>query len=200
MWNLVPILTVFTLGLISPGPDFSIVLKNSLSGGRREGLLTTLGIVCGLLFHLSYCIFGLKALLQIFSSIVVWIRILGGFYLVYLGYKSFSAPLTAGEVSKSDPSTKRSWFVEGLLTNVLNPKAAMFFISIYSAVLLNHSVYVAGVLGLMMMSLALTWFSLVSYLCSTGTMTRKFYLHEKLFNQTLGFVLVLFGLSILILH
>ena len=112
MWTVFSVLGVFFMGVISPGADFSVVVKNSLTKGRKEGLLTALGIATGVLVHLTYSILGLGLLIGDNPPIIHWIKICGGSYLIYLGIRSIVS--TAIEPKSSDQKTKiktkRSWY------------------------------------------------------------------------------------------
>ncbi len=196
MWNLLSILSVFSLGLITPGPDFSVVVKNSLSRGRKHGFYTAVGIACGIAIHMSYCIFGLGVMLNASSHLLMMIRLLGGLYLIYLGYRSFISSPSLSMSSTTEIKTHSAFF-QGFITNLLNPNAVLFFISIFSAVLATDTLKVALVLGLSIILLAFSWFTLVSYVFSFELMTRKFLQYGKILNRVLAVVLILFGVSIL---
>jgi threonine/homoserine/homoserine lactone efflux protein len=175
MWTVFSVLGIFSLGVISPGADFSVVVKNSLTKGRKEGLLTALGIATGITIHLTYSIFGLGIILNQNPSLIQWIKILGGFYLMYLGVRSLigSTGIAKPEEKRTKPKTKRSWYYEGLLTNLLNPQAALFLISIISSMMGNNPLSIVLLAGLVMALTGLSWFTIVSVIFSFKAMSNR---------------------------
>ena len=123
---------------LTPGADTMLVLRNVLAGGRSSGIATTAGICSGLFVHATLSALGLSVILM--SSVTAYevVKMLGAAYLVYLGLKSLwlaarhSAPGPAsGEKAANPPAargTGRS-YREGLLTNLLNPKVAIFYLA-----------------------------------------------------------------------
>src|SRR5580700_10080824 len=77
-----------TLAVIAPGPDFAVVVKNTLTHSRRAGIITALGISCGVLFHMSYCLFGLAFMIKTNPLLFNIIKYIGCGYLVYIGIKA----------------------------------------------------------------------------------------------------------------
>lgn len=128
---LLTVAAVNLMGLMSPGPDFVICLKNTLKYSRAAGIWTALGFACGALVHVTYCILGLALIISqsiLLFNIIKWI---GAAYLVYIGVKT----LLAKPAEKMELDTEKSnqtlsgmeaW-KSGFLTNILNPKATLFF-------------------------------------------------------------------------
>jgi RhtB (resistance to homoserine/threonine) family protein len=200
MLNEVSIISLYFLGLISPGPDFSVVVKNSLSKGRKSGVLTALGIASGNATHITACILGLSSIATEQSSLIKWIRMLGGLYLIFLAYKSFTAkPMESLATDGSVTVSKRtSSFIEGYLCNLLNPYSILFFMSIFASLLLQKTLGTVWSIGLGMVLTAAMWFSTVSVLFSLKIMTKNFLKHAKLLNRVFGVLLALFGLKLLL--
>jgi threonine/homoserine/homoserine lactone efflux protein len=170
--------SICCLAIISPGPDFMVVSKVSLERGFQAGILATLGIFLGSIIHSAYSILGLGAWLQTNPSLLHGIRLAGSSYLIYLGVSSLIGYIKAqkspldSNVSAVQASRElkvdRSSFMAGLLTNLLNPKAVLFTISLYTQIIengtpLSHCVIYAAT-GCIA---ALIWFSLVARLFST---------------------------------
>jgi threonine/homoserine/homoserine lactone efflux protein len=201
MWTVFSVLGIFFFGVISPGADFSIVVKNSLTQGRKEGLLTALGVSTGVFIHLTYSILGLGLLIGNNPSIIYWIKILGGTYLIYLGLRSIISTTieSKSEDKRTKIKTKRSWYYEGLLTNLLNPQAALFLISIISSMIAVNPLMIIALAGFTMTLMALSWFTIVSVIFSFKAMSTRFLQHTNLINRMLGLVLIAFGLRIIIL-
>ncbi len=128
---------IFLLGAlalnISPGPDMLYVISRSLEQGRRAGIVSALGIGAGTLVHTFVAAVGLSALLVSMPVAYDLVRFAGAAYLVYLGLRMFLASSTRGTVAEPVASTSdsrlRSVFRQGVTTNVLNPKVALFFLA-----------------------------------------------------------------------
>ena len=127
-------LLMAVLLVIMPGPDTGLVTKNTLTQGNKGGGLTLIGITLGLLIHTSAASLGLSALLLKSSLIFNIFKYIGALYLVYLGLMSFrdsrkqAAPISEDLQSK-EPKRQGSCLMQGFLTNVLNPKVAVFFLT-----------------------------------------------------------------------
>jgi threonine/homoserine/homoserine lactone efflux protein len=113
---------------ITPGPGIFYVLARSLRGGRREGVLSTAGTFLGGLVHVGAAAFGLSAILAASAVAFETVRYAGAAYLIYLGYRMIrSRRQEAVNLDLERPS--RGTFVQGVMTEVLNPKTALFFLS-----------------------------------------------------------------------
>ncbi|SNZ04250.1 Threonine/homoserine/homoserine lactone efflux protein [Terribacillus aidingensis] len=130
-------LAIVLLGLAlaaAPGPDFLLMTRNTLSQGKRFGFLTLLGNRCSLLIHISFALLGLSYILQ--QSVVLFtiIRLLGACYLIYLGIKKILQLIRTQKCDNEKETRKLSEmqaFRMGFLSNFLNPKVSLFFLSIF---------------------------------------------------------------------
>jgi threonine/homoserine/homoserine lactone efflux protein len=130
---------VAALLTITPGADTMLVLRSVLAHGRRAGILTTFGIVSGLLVHATLSALGLSLILVRSAQLFHIVKLAGAAYLVYLGLASIWALIrhrdeaVPGEAFPEEPSGPRPevWrsYVEGLLNNLLNPKVAIFYLA-----------------------------------------------------------------------
>jgi threonine/homoserine/homoserine lactone efflux protein len=130
-------LAVMLLNL-TPGPDTAFIVGQSVAYGRRSGMLSVVGISAGCCVHTAALALGLSALLAASAGAFVVIRFVGAAYLVYLGARMIvaslrraptpSGPPKRDAVRGSQPSSRRA-FVQGFVTNVLNPKVVLFFLS-----------------------------------------------------------------------
>ncbi len=130
------------LAVMSPGPDFAMVTRQTLAYGRAAGLWTAWGIATGILFHISYGLFGLGWLLQRYPQLLDMLRFAGAAYLIYMGIGALRAqPRAATATSDADDSKidPRRHFGIGVMTNVLNPKATLSFTALFSAVIATHT-------------------------------------------------------------
>jgi threonine/homoserine/homoserine lactone efflux protein len=114
--------------VVAPGPDILYVLSRAVTGGRRMGSISALGIVCGEVLHTLLAVFGLAALLQASTLAFLIVRFLGGGYLIYLGIRAIrerNNMVLEGVVLGNDWEA----FRQGVLTNLFNPKAILFYVT-----------------------------------------------------------------------
>jgi threonine/homoserine/homoserine lactone efflux protein len=112
---------------ITPGPGIFYVLARSLRGGRREGVLSAAGTFLGGLVHVAAAAFGLSAILAASAIAFQTVKYAGAAYLIYLGYQMIRS--RQQEMNDSDPGVSGGTFAQGVMTEVLNPKTALFFLS-----------------------------------------------------------------------
>src|SRR5271170_4194298 len=114
---------------ITPGPGIFYVLARSLRGGRREGVLSAAGTLLGGLVHVAAAAFGLSAILAASAIAFDTIRYAGAAYLIYLGYRMIRSRREVVNVGELEASPGGGTFAQGVVTEVLNPKTALFFLS-----------------------------------------------------------------------
>lgn len=133
------IIGITTLCMLSPGPDMVLVMRNTLTGDRRSGLLTSLGVLTGNLVHIAYCMLGIGWLIA--NSIAAYsvLKLAGAAYLLYLGWTSIRSSGTDSAHPVTEPRasrrTDRSSYAQGLLNNLLNPKGALFYLGVFTQVI-----------------------------------------------------------------
>lgn len=122
-------LTASILLIVTPGPDMMYVIARGVAQGRKAGLLSALGVCTGLLFHVFAAALGLSILLRASAVAYSIVRYAGGAYLVYLGIRALRNK-TESEPVETTPAARRSRiYLQGVLSNVLNPKVALFFLA-----------------------------------------------------------------------
>ena len=123
-------LSVSILVNLSPGPDMLYTAARSLSQGTKAGIFSTLGIFTGCLFHITAAVFGLSKIIEESVLLFSIIKYAGAAYLVYLGLKSLLRKTKNETAIKELPAlSSKKIFTQGLITNLLNPKVAIFFLS-----------------------------------------------------------------------
>ncbi len=135
--NLSLFLIMCILLIILPGPDTAIATKNTLTVGRNGGLKTMLGSCSGLLIHTLAAVIGLSAIIVKSAYVFAILKYVGAVYLCYLGIKTLWAlkalrtqqEEAVGELNTTDKYKDHSCFKQGFLTNVTNPKVAVFFLT-----------------------------------------------------------------------
>jgi RhtB (resistance to homoserine/threonine) family protein len=195
--------TVAVIGLLavmSPGPDFLIVTHNSLLHSRKVGLFTAFGIVLGTMIWIAASIGGISVL--ILKTVLVFnaVKLLGALYLVYIGIQSLrSKGISAkGAVAKGRQAVGHwAGFRKGILTNLPNPKVAVFFVSFFSVIIDPQTPVLTRVMyGLEISLIALVWFSLVSTMLSTERIKKTFQRWSAWVDRITGAVLILLGIRL----
>lgn len=201
--SLLSVAIVSLLAAISPGPDFFIVLKNSLVYSRRNGLLTACGVASALIVHLAYTLVGIGIILAESPFIYTLITLTGALYLIYNGCRglisSFNVKNDLGSYQKSASLlSAKAAFMQGFLTNLLNPKCALFFISLFSQFIspttppLIKFAYAA-----INWSLTLGWFLFLAYIVTNSQLQRKLNSFRVHIDRVMGSTLILLGLKLL---
>ncbi|WP_300439515.1 LysE family translocator [Christiangramia sp.] len=169
MWDqIIPFLTASILLTFSPGPDIIYVLVRSMVYGYKQGIMTALGLVSGILIHTSLVAFGVSAVIKQSENIFLFIKVLGALYLLYLAYQVYkSNPEIA---FSSDDITDKSMFSlykQGFIMNVLNPKVGIFFLAFFPGFLWDpdgNTILQFYILGAVFMLQAFFIFSSVAVL------------------------------------
>lgn len=191
---------IHLLAVISPGPDFIVAVKNSLSYSRKTGIRTAVGFGAGIAVHIFYCLAGIAVIIS--KSIIVFsiIKFLGAGYLVYIGIRSLfskSSKIKLGEHQKKEDISPLAAIKIGFLTNVLNPKATLLFLSLFTLVISPETPKVImGIMGGIMIINTILWFSLVAIFLSQRKIRSAFERFQGIFNKTLGGLLILLGIKV----
>lgn len=115
--------------IIAPGPDMIYVITRGVAHGRRAGILSAVGVVCGILVHTTAAAFGLTLILQTSAFAFLFVKFAGAAYLIYLGIRAWLEKSTFILETSSSAVTSQTLFWQGVLSNVLNPKIAIFFLA-----------------------------------------------------------------------
>jgi len=198
--GLIIITSVHLLAAASPGPDFVLVSQQTLSNGKRAGLLCSIGIALGLSVHILYSAFGLAAVIANSSSALWLIKLLGGTYLIYLGINGLRAKARRGEATTAVANqTALKTIGLGFLCNALNPKAPIYFISLFTIVLSqNTPVQHLLIYGIWMMVLQFAWFSFLTLLLSRPMVTDRFQALGHWIDRVAGGAMLLLGIKVLV--
>lgn len=152
--------------IVTPGPDLIYVLTKGIANGKRAGLISAVGVVLGILVHTVFAAVGLSAILQTSALAFTMIKFVGAGYLIYLGVKSLLGSKD-WKISQGAPSSNRKLFTQGLLSNTLNPKVALFFIAFLPQFISTTSTVSVPIqlitLGLLFATCTLIFLSLLGY-------------------------------------
>lgn len=189
---------VHLLAVASPGPDFAVVVRESVAQGRRAGSWTALGVGCGIFVHVAYSLLGIGLIVS--QSIVLFnlFKWLAAAYLVYLGWRALRArPMSLEAIDGANAAVARSArraFVIGFVTNGLNPKATLFFLSLFTVVISPDTpLLVQAGYGLYLAGATALWFLLVAWLFSRGRVRAGFARMGHWFDRLTGAVLIGLG-------
>ena len=114
--------------IITPGPDLIYVLTKGISTGRKAGLISAVGVTLGILVHTIFAALGLSIILKTSAIAFTIVKIVGAAYLIYLGLKSLLGK-SEFKMKKDEIISSRKIFTQGLISNTLNPKVALFFMA-----------------------------------------------------------------------
>ena len=185
------------LAVMSPGPDTAIIFHQSFAKGRAQGILTALGIGFGIFIHCFFAISGITLLIYSSEEAKFLVKCLGALYLLYLGI-SF---LISKKSSKSDEDESKVFFknpfVIGLVTNLLNIKAFLFTVSLFSFINLDPSSLMSIIYLLYFPLITAAWFSFVTYALTHDSLGDIFNKHSD--NIQLTSSVFIAGLGLLIL-
>ncbi len=191
---------IHLLAVISPGPDFFMALKNSLSYSRRTGIYTAIGFGLGIAVHVFYSLAGLALIIS--KSIIVFniIKYLGVAYLIFIGLKSFLSKTKAikveDEAHLQDISALKAVSM-GFLTNVLNPKASLFFLSLFTLVIKpDTATGTLLIISALLIIDTMLWFSLVAVFFTQKRIRIIYNRYQGWFNKLFGGFLIAVGLKI----
>lgn len=202
--KLVAVGLVSLVAAISPGPDFFIVLRNSLSYSRRAGMVTALGVSLALTIHITYSLLGIGVLIAESQLIYNLVKYTGAIYLFYLGCSSLKSSFKSVENIQLKDSKGiehiSNWqaLSQGFLTNLLNPKCALFFISLFSQFIDAHtSALVRFEYAAINWSISLGWFLLLSYLVTASWFIDRINAFRMTIDRVMGFGLIFLSMKIL---
>lgn len=194
-------LVVLALFLV-PGPAVLLTLATSMRGGRKVGLATSLGIATGDAVHTAMAALGLSALLMTSATAFNLVKVVGVVYLVYLGIRAWIAPSESTTQSQVQPIDARRAFYQALLTEILNPKTALFFLAF-----LPQFVRPAGgavvtqllVLGLIFVTLSVAYTSILAL--AAGSLGPWFFNHAGMARwqgKIIGSIYIGLGLRLIL--
>ena len=195
--------SIHFLALISPGPDFVVVVRNSFIFSSSIGVWTALGFAVGISFHICYCIFGLALIFSESSHLFNLIKYMGVGYLIYIGIGSFKSNKTSiiidGKKNKYMISPFEAIKI-GFLTNILNPKVTLFFLSLFTLIIIPQKApySVLFILCMILIFSTFLWFSLVAIFLTQKKIQNYYIKFQKLINRVLGITLIFLAISILI--
>jgi len=186
--------------IILPGPDTAIMTKNTLTVGKQGGFKTMIGICCALSIHTLTAIVGLSAIIAKSALLFSIFKYIGAVYLIYLGIKSLwtlrnqEATETVVKIKYKNTSS----FKQGFLTNLLNPKIAVFFLTFLPQFVNpgSHAFMPFLILGMTYIILTIVWYLFYIYLLNQISAFMKKPKTQKVIEGITGTILIGFGIKL----
>jgi len=201
-WNEFFIIAIAHLfAVASPGPDFAVVLKQCVISGTRSGIWTSLGVATAILLHVTYCVLGVALLLTQSPLLFLVVRYLAAIYLLYLGVAAIkeslkikSAEIEFASISVVKPAQA---FYLGFLTNGLNPKATLFFLSLFTVVISPSTpAFVQAGYGLYLAVATFVWFTMLSVVLGHEKFRSRILKLGVWFERIMGLILIFLAVQI----
>ena len=187
----------------SPGPDFVLDSQQSFRYGRTVAIWTSGGIALGILFHVAISLTGLSLLLQNQPDLFWYLKLAASLYIGYLGFVSLisreSVNLQKISTEKGDRYLKS--ISTGFFINVLNPKAFIFFITVFTLVINEDTgLFIKGLLGIYMSLATFIWFTFVSILLTNHIATERFKIAIPWLEKITGLFLIVLAVQIILIE
>lgn len=191
---------IAALGMLSPGPDFFLVIKNAARYPRLAAMMTAFGVICGVATHMSYCVAGLAVVITTTPWLFNLLKYAGAVYLVWIGIQALlsrgGGKMNVSNLTQQQVSLK-SAFAQGYLCNLLNPKATLFFLAVFTQVLqidsgLGDKLWYAGII----LGLSVIWWPLLVFLIQSGPVRRGLEKTQKIVDKLLGGMLIALGIKV----
>jgi RhtB (resistance to homoserine/threonine) family protein len=195
--------SIHLLSVIAPGPDFVLVTGNAFVYPRRIAVYTALGIALGVLVHVTYCMLGLAVVIA--SSLLIFsiIKYLGAAYLFYLGFKALLSKSTTSigveeNVKQKIPNLSApSALKQGFLCNVLNPKATIFFLGVFSLIVKPEAPFwQQAFYGVWICLATFAWFAFLANIIAHRHSRKIVMSMQPYAIKSMGVLLILFGVAL----
>ena len=205
MIELPAFLVLSALIIVTPGQDVALTIRNTMTGGRIAGVLTAVGITTGLLIWVVATAAGLAAILVASETLFLLLRLVGGAYLVYFGLRAWRDALRrdvradhhlAAPALGAPRLPLRAAYRRGLLSNLGNPKIAVFFTTLLPPFVPSGEIVAIAALGVTFALMTVSWLSLLAVAVDrAGAILRRSAIRRTL-DSVLGTVFVALGLRV----
>lgn len=185
--------------VIAPGPDFVLICRSSLVYSRRTGIYTAIGLALGILVHVTYSLIGIGLIISKSIILFTTIKLLGAIYLIYIGYKSLRAKsnLELKQVKLKKDISKLAAIRMGFISNVLNPKVTLFFLSLFTQVIHPTTPQIIQIwYGLQMSILTIIWYASVALVMSHPVIKYRLLSFTHYVEKLMGALLIALGLKV----
>ena len=189
------------MGAMSPGPSLAVILRNTLSGGRTQGVMSGIGHGLGITFYAVVAVAGLVAIINTIPHFFSVAQIAGSFFLIWIGGKmiiSFFKKDYAANENISSKNSAHQGFLEGFLIAFLNPKIAVWLLALFSQfvepdALLAEQFILVSTVGVIDAS----WYCLVAFLASSGRLVKGLQHNASRIDFGMGILLTILAAGML---
>ncbi|MEA5465812.1 LysE family translocator [Leptothoe sp. PORK10 BA2] len=199
---IVSIAVALTIGAMSPGPSFVMVARTALALSRKDGLAAAIGMGVGGVLFSAIALLGLLTLLTAVPMLYISLKVLGGAYLLYLGYQIWQGAAQPISLSSTQAQTSTTpvWhsFFLGLTTQISNPKTAVVYTSVFASLLPSDvPTFAIIVLPIVVFMVETGWYSLVALALSATAPRARYLASKKWLDRTAGTILSLLGTKLI---
>ncbi|WP_371189618.1 LysE family translocator [Thalassotalea maritima] len=192
------------LAVASPGPDFAVVVKQSLSRGRKAALYTSAGIGTAILLHVFYSLVGIAIIIKSNPQLFTYLTYVAAAYLFYIGVMGLKASpskpsANATETQRVTEQTPWRAYMTGFLVNGLNVKATIFFLSLFSVIISTDTpMLIKSAYGLYMALATFAWFAFLSTMLTIPRFRSALQNNGYWIERLMGAVLIILAVNIVI--
>lgn len=194
---------IHLLAVMSPGPNFVVISRNSLAYSRRSGMYTTFGVTCGVFLLLAAGFLGITALIAQSETTYNAVRLVGAAYLIVLGGRSLlearTTRVVAPNLDGANPGglDDAASFRMGFITSLTNPKAAVYLLAFFTTIIsVDTGLGVKITLLFLMPSITFSWYSLMAWLFSHPVLRDRYARFERWAHVAFGILLVVLGVGV----
>jgi len=185
------------MGAISPGPSLAVVIRNTIAGGRLQGVMTGIGHGIGLGIYAFIAVLGLSSLILRNELIFNTMQWMGVFLLLWLSYNMFTNEPPVP--TKEHKVSSRRGFIEGFMISFLNPKILVFFVAIFSQFITNDlSFYDRTVMAILAGIIDTTWYVFVALMLAGTPFIERIRVNAGIIDRTIGIVLLVFAFVLIL--
>ena len=199
--SLASVLAAILIGAISPGPSFVLVARTAMAVSRVDGLFAALGMGIGSVIFSTVVLLGLQALLFKIPALYLALKLVGGLYLIYIAvriWRGAKEPIVLSGSVEESPKPVKKTFLLGLFTQLSNPKTAIFYGSIFAALLPRNLPFLAAiVLPFLVFLVEAGWYSIVALALSSESPRAVYLRAKKYIDRLAGGVMGLLGLKLI---
>ena len=193
--DLIVLSFVCAMGAVSPGPSLAVVIRNTISGGRFQGVMTGIGHGIGIGIYAFMAVMGLSSLLINNENIFKTFQLAGAFILLWIAYKMIiNKP---SEVS-NEKLIRKKGFIEGFMIAFLNPKILVFLVAVFSQ-FINSDINILerAIIAIMASVIDMVWYVLVALLLAGTSLIDNFRSNAVLIDRSIGAILILISLFLI---
>ncbi len=192
------------LALLSPGPDFVLIVKSAVKHGDKKSMGVAAGIASANAVYISLCLIGVGAILASSVTLLMIMKILGGLFLIYLAMQAIRGKKSDYQIlvlsGTSQTQIQTTWareFTTGFISGILNPKNLLFYLSLFTVILTEEVGMVFKIcLGVWMTALVFAWDIFIIYVLSMPKVRRQFASYSYYIDKVTGVILAGIGFSI----